>query len=349
MKQKLFTLFALLLAVATAFAQNADSLQTKAQQAFVAGNYLQAAKTYSEWASSTSDRKKKIEALYWESLSRFQAVERGEEIVANADSVLQKLLVTADPGDSLYFAGQLLGAYMSLQKNPEQARKRYEVAQLQPFRNLEPRNLFVGYLVYTKTKNKAKADKLKDKLLRNYPSSPEAQNLGSQVAKRTETTKRNALAKSSSSTVRTTSSSAAVLTPASSENRVVAQKLSSSEKSRKKLSSSATKAKLSSSASLAKATKKEEKKTEAKTSPVTQASSGEYYLQLGAFSSETQAKAFVEKVKKQGVSGKFAVDFSGNRHKVRIYGFKSRDAANDFGSQKLKPKKLDFLVVLKQN
>lgn len=73
-----------------------------------------------------------------------------------------------------------------------------------------------------------------------------------------------------------------------------------------------------------------------------EASPGQYYLQIGVFSSETNAQLQVAKAKAAGF--KAASTPSGGRHRVRVGPIDSRDQALDY-QRKLKARGVDTLLI----
>lgn len=158
------------------YAQSGTALKESAQADYMAAKYTEAASKFSTYAAS-GDKEQKIDGLYWEAMSRFQAVEQGDELLSRADSTCQALLSVAAPGDSLYFAGQLLSSYMALKKDPKLALKRFEASSKNVPKSQKARYLWVGYLVNVKNRNLDRAQLLKSQLLKEYPDSPEASNV----------------------------------------------------------------------------------------------------------------------------------------------------------------------------
>lgn len=154
----------------------AASLKEEAQADYMAAKYVDAAAKFSQYASQ-GDKSQKIDGLYWEAMSRFQAVEQGDELLSRADSTCQALLMTASSDDSLFFAGQLLSSYMALKKDPKLALKRFEASSKKVQKNQKARYLWVGYLVNVKNRNLDRAQLFKSQLLKEYPDSPEASNV----------------------------------------------------------------------------------------------------------------------------------------------------------------------------
>lgn len=156
-------------------------LKVEAQTDYMNANYMDAAKKFSKYAAS-GDKTQKIDGLYWEAMSRFQAVDQGDELLSRADSTCQVLLTTAAPDDSLYFSGMMLSSYMALKKDPKLAQRRLEAASKKVPRTQKARYLWVGYLIYSKNGQLSKSQSFKSQLLKDFPDSPEASNVRNTVA-----------------------------------------------------------------------------------------------------------------------------------------------------------------------
>ena len=100
----------------------------------------------------------------------------------------------------------------------------------------------------------------------------------------------------------------------------------------------------------AKPTPQPEPKPATKTEKQIQDNAPYWTLQLGAFGVETNAKLLAENMKKQGLESRIETRIGESRtlFLVQTGKFSSKEAALDFGAQKLAPLKMDFQAVQKK-